>query len=221
MSNQGAILFLDIDDVLCMNRSYGGFDVIDAVHQRHDAPEKVFAEVFDKAACAALETVHQAMEGRLRYVVSSTWREHLDREQLVQVFLKGGLGFVASALHDAWCTPHQSHRGLRVDEIAAWLDRFYQGQPFAIVDDLYSGSSLEPALANRSHPFHHRVVLCEEGIGLLHEHVQPLLQALSQPISGINDISGTNDINSINGSTHEVQPGALDDQGAQRTEGAQ
>lgn len=209
MSHQDAVLFLDIDEVLCLNRPYGGFDVIEAVHQRHDAPEKVFAEVFDKAACAALETVHQAMEGRLRYVVSSTWRESLDRAQMAQVFFKGGLGFVASSLHDAWCTPHQSHRGLRVDEVAAWLDGFYLGEPFAIVDDLNSGASLEPALANQRHPFHHRVVLCEPGMGLQHRHVQPLLRALSQPVISING---------INGSSHEVQPGALDDQGAQRTD---
>jgi len=204
VSNHDAILFLDIDDTLCLNRPYGGFDVIDAINQRHASPEKVFRKVFDQGACEVLKTIHRAMDGRLRYVVSSTWREFLDREQFGYVFHRGGLGFVGSSLHDAWCTPHESHRGLRVDEVASWLDRFQQGQPFAIVDDLYSGASLKPALANRHHPFHRRVVLCEEGIGLKPEHVEPLLRALLQPVIG------------FNGRTQDVVPGDLKEQHTQR-----
>lgn len=176
------LLFLDIDDVLCLNDKYGGYDVIEAVHERHESPNAVFRHVFNRSACDALEQVHKAMDGHMRYVISSTWREALDRGQLREVFRRSGLGFVASSLHEAWCTPVRFYRGIRVDDIAAWLDRHHRGEPFAIVDDTFSGPSLKPALTNPAHPFAGRVVLCQENVGLLPAHVEPLLAALLQPL---------------------------------------
>lgn len=175
------ILFLDIDDVLCLNDKYGGYDVIEALHERHESPDTVFRHVFNRRARDALELLHLAMQGRVRYVISSTWREALDRDQLRDVFRRGGLEFVASSLHEDWCTPMRAYRGIRVDDIAAWLDRHHLGEPFAIVDDTFSGPSLKPAMTNHSHPFAGRVVLCQESVGLLPAHVEPLLAALRQP----------------------------------------
>ena len=90
-------------------------------------------------------------------------------------------------------------RSRRIDEIAEWLDRHHQGQPFAIVDDTHSGASLMPALlpapmapANVSatspsttvspHPFAGRVVLCEENVGLTDDHVPFIVSALRRPV---------------------------------------
>lgn len=181
-NNLSPLLFLDIDDVLCLNDTYGGYDVLEAVHERHESPNAVFGQVFNRRACDALEQVHKAMDGHMSYVISSTWREAFDREQLRDVFRRSGLGFVASSLHEAWCTPVRLYRGIRVDDIAAWLDRHHRGEPFAIVDDTFSGPSLKPALTNPAHPFAGRVVLCQENIGLLPAHVEPLLAALRQPL---------------------------------------
>jgi len=182
VSTETAILFLDIDDVVCLNRTHGGNDVIEALHGRHADPAEVFTKVFDRCAIDSLERIHHGMQGRLRYVISSTWREFFDRQQLSHVLERGGLGFVATSFHEAWCTPCRSMRGLRVDEVAAWLDRFHRGESFAIVDDMFSGESLKPAVASPLHPFHQRIVLCEEWVGLLPEHVEPLLQALRRPV---------------------------------------
>lgn len=176
------LFFLDVDDVLCLKVKYGGYDVVDALHERHASATAVFREVFSRRACDALGQMHKAMDGRIRYVVSSTWREAFDREQLREVFRRGGVGFVASSLHEAWCTPAGHYRGIRVDDIAAWLDRHHRGEPFAIVDDTFSGPSLKPALTKPSHPFAGRVVLCQERVGLLPEHVEPLLAALRKPL---------------------------------------
>jgi hypothetical protein len=85
------ILFLDIDDVVCVNETYGGYDVVEALRGRHEEPAAVFREVFNPRACDVLRQVHDAMGGRLRYVVSSTWREALDLTQLARVFNEGGL----------------------------------------------------------------------------------------------------------------------------------
>jgi hypothetical protein len=70
---------------------------------------------------------------------------------------------------------------MRSYDIAQWLDAFHRGEPFAIVDDTFSGPSLESALSRPTHPFHGRVVLCDENVGLLPEHIDPLLDALRRP----------------------------------------
>jgi len=176
------ILFLDIDDVVCLNEKYGGYDVIEAVHDRHADAKSVFRDVFNPRACEALRRVHDAMDGRLRYVISSTWREAFGREHIARAFHEGRLGFVADGLHDVWCTPTASYRGIRVDDIAKWLDEWHAGEPFAIVDDTFSGPSLKPALTTAAHPFFGRVVLCQENVGLLSEHVEPLVEALKRPV---------------------------------------
>jgi hypothetical protein len=176
------ILFLDIDDVLCLNDKYGGYDVIDALNESHESSDAVFRHIFSRRACDALAHIHDAMEARLRYVISSTWREVFDRDQLCDVFRRGGLGFVASSLHKVWCTPINEPRAARGDDIAQWLDRHLRGEPFAIVDDTFSGFSLEPALTNPSHPFAGRIVLCQETVDLMPEHIDPLLNALRQPL---------------------------------------
>lgn len=178
-----SILFLDIDDVLCLNDTYGGYDVIEAVHLRHSNPEAVFQQVFSRRACEVLEEVHAGVGGHLRYVVSSTWREVFGPAQLHQVFKAGGLGFVADALHEAWCTPSANHPGQRAYDIAMWLDQWHRGESFAIVDDTYSGPSLQPAVMNAAHPFHGRVVLCDENVGLMPGHIGPLVQALQRPLA--------------------------------------
>lgn len=178
-----AILFLDIDDVLCLNRTYGGYDVIRAISGVHPSPEAVYREVFDERACAVLTNLHSAMNGNLQYVISSTWREAFDYEQMREVFRRGGLGFVARALHEQWRTPIRFEGGMRASDIAEWLDTFHQGEPFAIVDDTYSGPSLMSAVAKPAHPFHGRVVLCQESVGLLPEHAETLLNALRRPVA--------------------------------------
>jgi hypothetical protein len=181
--NTMSILFLDIDDVLCLNKTYGGCDVILALQGVHPLPDAVFREVFDQGACEVLASVHNAMGSGLQYVISSTWREALDCEQMREVFRRAGLGFVGRALHTRWCTPARPERGRRAEDIAAWLDAWHAGEPFAIVDDAYSGPSLAPALTQPTHPFHGRVVLCDENVGLLQKHADTLLQALRRPVA--------------------------------------
>ena len=179
------LVFLDLDDVLCMSSPYGGFDVIEAVAGRHPNPDAVYRAVFKARARDALKRVHDAFDGQLLYVISSTWREVFGRDQLSQVFRRSGLDFVADRLHDEarWCTPSKLRRGRRVDEVAQWLDQHHQGEPFVIIDDTFSGPSLRPALTDTSHRFAGRVVLCEENVGLVPEHVEFIVDALRRPMA--------------------------------------
>lgn len=182
-----AILFLDLDDVVCLNLRYGGYDVLHAMKGLHPDPEAVYREVFDAEACQVLAGLHAALNGGLRYVISSTWRESFSRDQLAEVFRRTGLAFVADALHEAWRTPSNFHfhpsPGSRLHDISRWLTQHHAGEAVAIVDDTFSGQSLTPVLTHRRSPLFGRVVLCDEGDGLLPKHTQPLLDALRRPMT--------------------------------------
>lgn len=176
------ILFLDIDDVLCRCDAYGGADVIDVQRGKHPQPELVWAHVFAAEAKAAMTRLHAALDGRLRFVISSTWRLDLGRQQMLAVFRETGLGFVADGLEEGkrWRTPELLW-GDRADEIARWLEHHHRGEPYAIVDDTFSGWTLLEAVDRQAPAFVDRVVCCEEGIGLRDEHVPLLLAALRMP----------------------------------------
>lgn len=182
------LVFLDIDDVLCLSSPYGGFDAIAAVNDRHVNAAAVYRELFAAGALKALKRVHDEMDARIRYVISSTWRESFSREQLEVVFRQSGLGFVADGLFEgaAWRTPVKFRLHQRVDEIAQWLAQHHRGEPFVIVDDTHSGASLHRALKARAgvklHPFAGRVVLCQEYVGLTDAHVPTIVDALRREV---------------------------------------
>lgn len=182
------LVFLDIDDVLCLSSPYGGFAAIAAVNDRHVNAAAVYRELFAAGAVKALKRVHDDMDSRIRYVISSTWRESFSREQLEVVFRQSGLGFVADCLVDgaAWRTPVKFRLHQRIDEIAQWLMRHHQGEPFVILDDTHSGASLRRALKVRvgakPHPFAGRVVLCQEYVGLTDGHVPTIVAALRREV---------------------------------------
>ena len=172
------ILFLDIDDVLCVNQPYSGFDLIDVFKGQHADPDAVFQKIFRAHARVVLKHIHDELDEKPRYVISSTWRQHFTREQMDVIFRKTGLDFVADRLHPIWATAAISHRCMRSEDIEQWLDEHHEGEPFAILDDTFSGPSLLPALKSNGHRFSGRVVLCKECVGLMPEHVKSLLQAL-------------------------------------------
>lgn len=178
------ILFLDIDDVVCLNERYGGFDVVRALNERVPQYVDVLRQVFNRDACALLRRLHESLDGRLSYVISSTWREAFTRSQLQFVFREGGLDFVAESLHEEWCTPIELEPGSREADITMWLALNHIGESFAILDDTSSGISLRPALKDASHEFFGRVVLCQEGVGLRPEHLETLRLALTRRIPG-------------------------------------
>lgn len=200
MRDAQPVLFLDLDDVLCINSPCGGFDAIAAVNGRHVNPAWVYQRLFESGAVSALKQVHDEMGAAVRYVISSTWRESFSRAQLDVVFRRAGLGFVADRLQEGemWRTPPKFGRGRRIDEIAQWLDRHHQGEPFAILDDTHSGASLIPTMRpspapsnvpptghsenEGPHPFAGRVTLCDENVGLTSDHVPFIVAALRRAV---------------------------------------
>ena len=172
------IVFLDIDDVLCINDPYGGSDALDAVEGRHAEPDRVLREIFAMQTKRVLETLHKEMGGNLRYVISSSWRRAFSREQIVRVFTTAGLGFVVACLHDQWETPRKLWPTERIEEIQWWLQEHHRGEPFVVLDDEYSGESLAGVCDDLDHPLAERVVLCRIGVGLTADHLPIILGAL-------------------------------------------
>ncbi len=176
------VVFLDIDDVLCLNNPYGGSDALDAVKGRHADPDAVLREIFAAEPKRVLERVHKEMGGQLRYVISSSWRQAFSREQIERVFRTADVGFVAVGLHEKWETPSTLRRTNRKGEIESWLHHHHRGEPFVVLDDDYSGTTLTDIEADLKHPLAARVVLCPVGVGLTVEHLPIILGALRRAV---------------------------------------
>jgi len=179
------IVFLDIDDVLCLNDCYGGADALAAVRGQHSDAATVLRRIFARQPARVLHSVHDAMQGQLRYVISSSWREVFSRAQIERVFDAAGLGCVVSSLHPQWSTPVTQPRLTRVDEIGAWLREHHHGEPFVVLDDDFSGGSLAAIARDCAHPWAERVLLCRVGVGLCEQHADAILVALRRPCAAL------------------------------------
>lgn len=154
------IIFLDMDDVLCLDEEFHSGEMLRVVqNQRPDWPE-LWQKLVDVDAAANLLWLHE--EFNPEYVVSSSWAMHLDREQFCDVLERTQLQFVAYNLHQEWQTP-RARSSTRREEVEWWLEAHRdKGQSFLILDDTYSGDTLmHSPLALEG-----RVVTCEVRKGL-------------------------------------------------------
>lgn len=164
------LVFLDIDDVLCVYNTFNSRDVLAALAGDSTVnAEKVLSEVFHPVARHYLSELHD--EYLPLYIISSSWTLHLTREQLCETFHRTGIGFVGDSLHGNWCTVRRVGSNRRV-EIEGWLTYWLQSPtlinrpPVLIIDDLHSGRSLyASALASVT-------VFCTAGIGLTYREFQ-------------------------------------------------
>lgn len=169
------VVFLDIDDVLCVHRTMNTREVLAALadDETVDAAA-VWQQIFHASARENLRQLHEEFEPL--YIVSSSWTLHLNHEQLCQVFRLTGLEFVADNLHKHWQTPRDEGNSYRLVEIEAWLDTHALMTPvsFLIIDDVISGQSLIG-----SH-LEDQCVLCEAWAGFMFKqlaHARSILQA--------------------------------------------
>jgi len=172
--NPRPIVFLDMDDVLVTSREYTSYQVITTFKMGDiDGWPELWAGLVLPEARDSLNTLHRQFAPH--YVISSSWSKYLTQEQMVQVFRRTGLDFVADNLHEQWSTPKID--GSRVDEIESWLAKYRTpAQPVLVLDDDESGWSLaESCLERRG-----CVVLCEPCVGLVADklaYAQRLLRA--------------------------------------------
>ncbi|WP_157275643.1 HAD domain-containing protein [Pelomonas sp. Root1444] len=184
MASPCRTVFLDLDEVLCIGQAEACLSLSLAFGRGEIPSSQELASLFSPAARNALAMAHRRSEGA-KYVISSTWREHLSREQMVMVLVGGGLQFVAENLHagNAWrCIPKRVYRERRA-EILHWLNTHHQGEPFVVLDDLNSADQLTSVHEHPQCPLFGRVVFCTPGVGLTADHVDAIVSALRRPVA--------------------------------------
>lgn len=163
------ILFLDVDDVICSNAPYGGYDVL-----APDRPADLWQKLFHPAA---VETLLQILnEHRPQVVLTTSWLRMMDRDGFEILFSQTGLDALSQALHPtAWEAP-QARGKTRLEAIEEWLAANRKDEPFVILDDCMSGTGLiDSSLFNDG-----RVVLCELNVGLTADHLATVRRALAR-----------------------------------------
>ena len=161
------LLFLDFDDVLCINSPYGGYDVFAA-----DGPTDLWERLWHPPAAQTLLAVLEAHQPRV--VVTTSWLRLMERPGFEGLFRRTGLAPVADALHEAWEAP-QRLGATRLQAIEQWLNARYQGEPLVVLDDVLSGTGLRGSRLDKAGC----VVLCEEGVGLHAGHRPAIDRALT------------------------------------------
>ncbi len=159
------VVFLDIDDVLCLNTAYTGYDAEAALRPvggqptRRSTPPDLWDRLFALRPRTNLRALHE--EFNPWYVVSSSWRTSFSRGGMETVFRETGIAFVAEHLHEIWRTADHKFcfnvAGARRNEILEWIARWHdEKSPWIALDDFESGESLVG---------HSNAVLCEPGVG--------------------------------------------------------
>ncbi|MDM0054028.1 HAD domain-containing protein [Variovorax sp. J22R115] len=167
--NMPPIIFLDVDDVICINAPYGGYDVV-----APDRPADLWEKLFHPAAVDTLLTI--LSEHRPHVVLTTSWLRMMDREGFEVLFRRTGLDELSRALHPkAWEAP-QARGETRLEAIEKWLAANRKDEPFVILDDPLSGTGLiDSSLFNNG-----RVVLCELSVGLTADHLAIVRRALGR-----------------------------------------
>ncbi|MFG6488244.1 HAD domain-containing protein [Roseateles sp. BYS78W] len=173
------VVFMDLDDVVATNELFGGLDALDALRGKRIDADLVFERLWSPMAREILVDLSGRHRGRLRWVISSTWRLHFTRAQLQEVMRRSGLGCVADGMEpkERWRTPHFPGQ-TRCHEVLAWLREHHRGEPWVILDDVYSWGPSAHVAPGVEVP-RTRLVLCEEWVGLQLRHVPRIVAALA------------------------------------------
>ncbi|MEG1971361.1 MAG: HAD domain-containing protein [Burkholderiaceae bacterium] len=180
------IVFLDIDDVLCLNSHYNGQSAASAAKahlagEHHEVVGDLWATVFDAEAVSAMLILNDI--AKPHYVISSTWAQY-GRPLLSEIFRRTGLGVVADNLHADWLTPRRVDSN-RVSEIRWWLDGHAEVREsgfYLVLDDEISGPSLQCGTEARESGIEHHTFLCKANEGLTLDALYRASGILSLPV---------------------------------------
>lgn len=182
------VIFLDFDDVICLNQRYGGYDILEAYScvarsgTPIDVEDELWREIFDISAKRNLLQIHEKFSPQ--YVLSTSWRWFFDRNMLEQTLKMTELGFVAANLHEDWSTPLITRGAHRAAEISRWLSSHPESEAsWAVLDDKLSGTGFF-AWPHDRRKF---VVLCHEGIGFQENELRLLNQLLTLRVNSSNN----------------------------------
>lgn len=166
-------LFLDLDDVLCTNRPYGGYDVLSPATEQ---PPDLWQRLWNPDSVAVLKAVLARFDPQI--VLTTSWLRFLDRDGFASLFWRTGLNEIVDALHPDGDAPQESGR-TRHDAITKWLSANYKGERFVVLDDAMSGTGLLGSNLSKSG----RLVLCTVGTGLTQPDLAVIERALRPKVS--------------------------------------
>jgi len=161
------LLFLDFDDVICLNRPYGGYDIASP-----ERPEDLWEKLWHAPAMALLEGLVKELQPHV--VLTTSWLRFLQLANAKELFHQTRTPWLADAIR-ADGEALQSRGWTRLEAVDAWLARHWRNEPYAILDDTLSGTGL----AGSSHDRAGRVVLCQVEVGLQPHHLPLLRRALT------------------------------------------
>ncbi|MFN3738074.1 HAD domain-containing protein [Hydrogenophaga sp.] len=193
------VLFLDFDDVFCLNKPYGGYDLFQNFDER---PPDLYDRLWHQPAVAVLLAILQ--EHKPRVVLTTSWLRMMERDGFEDLFRRTGLSEVCRLLHDAWCAPAKPGER-RLDAIESWLKFNKPEGPFVVLDDEHSGTGLEGSWLDEAGC----LVLCVPGIGLQPFHLEHVRRALRPGSGADKDIKAPPIAGSGGNSSHEVQAARL------------
>lgn len=164
------LIFLDFDDVIAVNKFYGGYDVVSPGPK----PSDLYQKLFHPPSVALLLRVVE--EYRPAVVITTSWLRFFERDGMQDLLSRTGLTAVAASLHIAWEAPPErlmSRRG----QIDRWFANHHRGESYVILDDKSSGTEL----LDSPHDKAGRVVWCQERVGLHEGHLTQISTALTVP----------------------------------------
>lgn len=182
------ILFLDFDDVLCLNSPYGGYDAKLALARACqggdsiDETTELWNRLFDSNSKQNLKAIDE--EFSPRYVLSTSWTWLFEKDELIEIMRLSGLNFVATNLHETWSTPKQARSGVRADEVRGWLSLHPEcSTTWAVLDDKLSGTGFK----NWGRETLSNVVLCQTEVGFQNLEFERLRKSLAERIRVFKD----------------------------------
>lgn len=176
MKQKRPVLFLDFDDVICLNAPYGGYEAKLALKEGYFRSSlELIDKLFNSQAKKHLERIHEKFKPY--YVLSTSWWWLCEQAELVEILECSGLKFVSENLHPTWATPKQERRGLRSAEVKSWLNLHPEFlDSWVVLDDKLSGSGFH--LWSRKDLSY--VVLCQEYVGFCEPEFLMLQAALER-----------------------------------------
>lgn len=182
--NVRPIVFLDMDDVLCLDKVHHSGQMLKIFEQTVPDYPELWERIVDRGAAENLRELHAEFEPS--YVISSSWATYLDRARMCEALTRTRLQFVVENLHEEWRTP-RARSSSRRDEIEWWLDAHREpSQPFIILDDTWSGTGLPHSpLALDGH-----LILCRSGYGFTKKRLKEARRQLQRQVG----TSATSDV---------------------------
>ncbi len=158
------VIFLDFDDVICLNAPYGVYDLMASV-----GPLDLYQRLFADSCVGVLRAIND--EHAPSFVLTTSWLRLLDKDAFEALLNQCGLAFVVRSLHPDWEAPPASS-DTRAGAIDAWLCRNPGPDSYAILDDVLSGTGLAAS------PMAPNAVLCAVDEGLLPAHLDDVRRIL-------------------------------------------